>query len=52
MRYMCLIKSNESNGEAPPAVYEAMAEYDRWGRANGVLIDSEGLLPSAAGAIV
>jgi hypothetical protein len=52
MRYMCLITSRESNGEAPPAVYEAMAEYDRWGRANGVLIDSEGLLPSSAGAIV
>ena len=52
MRYMCLIKSTESNGEAPPAVYEAMAEYDRWGRANGVLMESEGLLPSAAGAIV
>ena len=52
MRYMCLITSRESNGEAPPGVYEAMAEYDRWGRANGVLIESEGLLPSAAGAIV
>ena len=52
MRYMCLIKSSESNGEAPPAVYEAMAEYDRWGRANGVLIESEGLLPSAAPSVV
>ncbi|HEU0182736.1 MAG TPA: YciI family protein [Agromyces mariniharenae] len=52
MRYMCLMKSSESNGETPPAVYEAMAEYDRWGRANGVLIDSQGLLPSDAGAIV
>ena len=52
MRYMCLMKSSESNGETPPAVYEAMAEYDRWGRANGVLIDSQGLLPSEAGAIV
>ena len=31
MRYMCLMKSSETNGEAPPAVYEAMAEYDRWG---------------------
>ena len=27
-------------------------EYGWWGRANGVLIESEGLLPSAAGAIV
>ena len=47
MRYMCLMKSSESNGETPPAVYEAMAEYDRWGRANGVLVDSQGLLPSS-----
>ena len=52
MRYMCLMKSSESNGETPPAVYEAMAEYDRWGRATGVLIDSQGLLPSEAGMIV
>ena len=52
MRYLCLMKSSESNGETPPAVYEAMAEYDRWGRANGVLVDSQGLLPSEAGAIV
>ena len=52
MRYMCLMKSSESNGETPPAVYEAMAEYDRWGRATGILIDSQGLLPSEAGMIV
>ena len=52
MRYMCLMKSSESNGETPPAVYEAMAEYDRWGRANGVLVVSQGLLPSSTGAIV
>jgi hypothetical protein len=52
MRYMCLIKSSEANSEAPPALYEAMAEYDRWGRATGILVDSQGLLPSATGAIV
>ena len=49
MRYMCLMKSSETNGETPPAVYEAMAEYDRWGRATGILVDSQGLLPSDAG---
>ena len=52
MRYMCLMKSSESNGETPPAVYEALAEYDRGGRATGILIDSLGLLPSVAGMIV
>ena len=52
MRYMCLMKSTEANGETPAALYEAMAEYDRWGRATGILVDSQGLLPSAAGAIV
>lgn len=52
MRYLCMMKSSESNGETPPAVYEAMAEYDRWGRANGVLLDSRGLLPSESGAII
>ena len=52
MRYMCLMKSDEHQGETPPAIYEAMAEYDRWGRETGVLIDSQGLLPSSEGAIV
>ena len=52
MRYMCLMKSSESNGETPLAVDEAMAEYDRWGRATGILIDSQALLPSDAGMIV
>lgn len=52
MRYMCLMKSSETNGQAPAALYEAMAEYDREGRVSGVLIDSQGLLPSEAGFIV
>ena len=26
-------------GETPPAVYEAMAEFDRWGRVNGMLVE-------------
>jgi len=52
MRYLCMMKSRESIGQPPPAFYEAMAEYDRWGRANGVLIDSQGLLGSDAGAVV
>jgi len=52
MRYLCMMKSSESIGEPPPALYEAMGEYDRWGRANGILIDSQGLLGSDAGAIV
>ena len=52
MRYMCLMKSSEANGEPPAELFAAMAEYDRWGRATGILVDSQGLLPSAAGAIV
>ncbi|MDQ0577665.1 YciI family protein [Agromyces albus] len=54
MRFMCMVKMDEANpqGEAPPELYQAMAEYDREGRLNGTLIDSQGLLPSAAGAIV
>ncbi|MGI9823687.1 YciI family protein [Agromyces sp. Marseille-Q5079] len=52
MRYLCMMKSTDENGETPPAMYAAMAEYDRWGREAGVLIDSQGLLPSSAGAIV
>jgi hypothetical protein len=54
MRFMCMVKMDETNpqGAAPPALYEAMAAYDREGRLNGTLIDSQGLLPSAAGAVV
>lgn len=52
MRYLCMMKSSESNGEPPSSLFEAMGEYDRWGRANGVLVDSQGLLPSGSGAIV
>jgi hypothetical protein len=54
MRFMCMVRMDERNpqGEAPPELYQAMADYDREGRLNGTLIDSQGLLPSAAGAIV
>jgi hypothetical protein len=54
MRFMCMVKMDERNpqGEAPPELYQAMADYDREGRLSGTLIDSQGLLPSAAGAIV
>ena len=53
MRFLCMVRMDEARtGEAPPALYEAMAAYDQEGRTNGTLVESQGLLPSAAGAIV
>lgn len=54
MRFMTMIKMEEDGpfGQTPPAVYEAMAAFDQEGRMNGTLVESVGLLPSAAGAIV
>ena len=53
MRFLTMVKMDETGvGETPPAVYEAMAAFDAEGRRNGTLIDSVGLLPSAAGAVV
>ena len=52
MRFMCMVKMDETPREVPQSLYEAMAAYDEEGRRTGVLLLSEGLLPSAAGAIV
>ena len=52
MRFMCMVKMDETPREVPASLYEAMAAYDREGRMNGTLILSEGLLPSSAGAII
>lgn len=53
MRFLTMIRADESrNGPAPSALYEAMGAFDAEGRRNGTLIDSVGLLPSDAGAVV
>jgi len=52
MRFMCMVKMDETPREVPQSLYEAMAAYDEEGRRTGVLLLSEGLLPSAAGAII
>jgi hypothetical protein len=54
MRFITMIRMDENGdfGPTPPAVYEAMAGFEREGRANGTLVELGGLLPSAAGAIV
>ncbi|MBM7502645.1 YciI family protein [Agromyces aurantiacus] len=53
MRFLCMVQTDENPPwEIPGALYEAMAAYDQEGRLNGTLVESRGLLPSAAGAIV
>ena len=52
MRFMCMVKMDETPREVPQSLYQAMAAYDAEGRRTGVLLLSEGLLPSAAGAII
>lgn len=53
MRFLCMVRMDEAQAaEAPPAIYQAMGAYEQEGRANGTLVESQGLLPSAAGAIV
>ncbi|WP_163542459.1 YciI family protein [Occultella kanbiaonis] len=53
MRFLCMVKMDEhSPNEVPASLYEAMAAYEREGRTNGTLVESQGLLPSDAGALV
>ena len=52
MRFMYMVKMDETPREVPQSLFEAMAAYDEEGRRTGVLLLSEGLLPSAAGALI
>lgn len=54
MRFMTMIKSDESNpwGPPPPALFEAMGAFAQEGAVNGTLIEQGGLGSSAQGAIV
>jgi hypothetical protein len=53
MRFLSMVQTEENPPwEVPGSLYEAMAAYDQEGRMNGTLIESQGLLPSDAGAII
>jgi len=52
MRYMSMIKLNENAGQAPPALFEAIAALGEEATKAGVLVEQGGLLPSAMGARV
>ncbi len=51
MRFMTLIKSNESSkfGPPPPELFHAMASLGAQAAQAGVLVDTAGLLPTAVG---
>ena len=54
MRYLCLIKSNENAQLAgpPPGLFEAIEKLGAEATAAGVLLETGGLAPTAAGARV
>jgi hypothetical protein len=53
MRFLCMVQIEENPPwKVPGSLYEAMAAHDREGRMNGTLVESQGLLPSEAGAVV
>lgn len=52
MRFMTLVKSAESSGPPPKALMDAMAKLAEESTKTGVLVETGGLLSSAAGARV
>lgn len=54
MRFLTMIKSDESMpaGPPPPELMAAIAELGEQATKDGTLLDTGGLLPSAAGALV
>ena len=52
MRFMCMVKMDETPREVPQSLYEAMAAYDAGGPPHRRAPAQRGLLPSAAGAII
>jgi hypothetical protein len=52
MRFMTLVKSAESSGPPPRELMDAMAKLGEESAKAGVLVETGGLLPSAAGARV
>jgi hypothetical protein len=54
MRYLCLIRSNENAqlGPPPAALFDAIAKLGAEASAAGVLLETGGLAPTAAGARV
>ena len=54
MRFMTLIKSAENTnlGPPPPALFQAIARLGNEAKQAGVLVDTAGLMPTAAGALV
>lgn len=49
MRFMGTISSRENQGEPPAALYEAMGPFIQEALQAGVILDTGGLEPSAAG---
>jgi hypothetical protein len=54
MRFLSMVKMDESKpfGQPPPALFAAMDELVKNATADGSMIETGGLLPSAAGALV
>ena len=54
MRFMTLIKSAEDTNLArpPPALFQAIARLGDEAKQEGVLVETAGLMPTAAGALV
>ena len=49
MRFLTWVRSSESQGMPPQAVFDAMDKYIQKSLKSGVLVDTGGLAPSAAG---
>src|SRR5438445_12202856 len=54
MRYLTMIKTDESMpaGPPPPALFAAIGELGEQATKDGTILETGGLLPSAAGALV
>lgn len=54
MRYLMMIKMDESMpaGPPPPALFEAIGALGEQAAKDGTMLDNNGLLPSAAGALL
>lgn len=49
MRFLTWVRSSESQGMPPQALFDAMDKYIQKSLKSGVLVDTGGLAPSAAG---
>jgi hypothetical protein len=52
MRYMILLRGSQPASPPPPALMEAIMKLGEEATATGALLDTAGLMPSAAGARV